>query len=215
MGDPRKLHRKFETPKRVWDAPRIEEEEALVEEYGLRSMHELWVVRKELRKIRREARRLLGLGDAGRSAAKPLFDKCISWGIANTETKLEDLLGLSVRDLLERRLATRVLKKGLSRSIRQARQLIAHNFIAIGNQAISAPGYIVPIADDDKVSYYKPFDINAGMEKPAAPGGETAPKAPVPQEALLKEKREVPAAHPAPPHAHAENKEAGTPAPSS
>jgi len=78
---------------------------------------------------------------------------------------LEDVLGLTVRDILERRLQTQVYKKGLARTIKQARQLIVHGFIAVDGRTVSRPGYLVTADEEDKLSYTRPIDINAGLVK--------------------------------------------------
>lgn len=79
--------------------------------------------------------------------------------MAKPDTSLEDLLSLTIRDMLERRLETRVFKKGLARSVEQGRQLIAHGHIAINGRRISAPGYIVPVDEEDKIGYYRKVDF--------------------------------------------------------
>jgi len=159
MGDPRKLKRKYESPRKAWDKARIEEENKLLEEFGLKNMRELRVMQMELKRIRREARRLLSMGEEGRKRGEPLLKKVVRLGIAKPETTLEDLLSLTIRDILERRLQTRVFKKGLARSIKQSRQLIAHGHIAIDNRKVSAPSYLVPVDEEDKIGYYKSINI--------------------------------------------------------
>jgi small subunit ribosomal protein S4 len=159
MGDPKKLKRKYESPRKIWDKNRIEEEQKLLEEFGLKNMHELRVMQMELKKIRREARRLLSLGEKGRELGKPLMQKVVRLGIAKPETSLEDLLSLTIRDVLERRLETRVFKKGLARSVEQGRQLIAHGHIAINGRRTSAPGYLVPVDEENNIGYYRKVDF--------------------------------------------------------
>jgi len=47
---------------------------------------------------------------------------------------LDDILGLSVQDLMERRLQTVLFRKGMAKSFFQSRQLISHGHIAIGGR---------------------------------------------------------------------------------
>jgi len=155
MGDPKKLKRKYESPKKIWDSTRIEEEQKLLEEFGLKNMRELRVMQMELKKIRREARRLLSMGEKGRKLGKPLLEKVVRLGIAKPDTSLENLLSLTIMDVLDRRLETRVFKKGLVRSIEQGRQLIVHGHIAIEGRKMSAPSYLVPVDEEDRIGYYK------------------------------------------------------------
>ena len=64
------------------------------------------------------------------------------------------MLGLTVRDVLERRLQTLVYKKGLALSIYHARQLIVHGHIAINGRRVRSPGYLVSREEEDKIGYY-------------------------------------------------------------
>lgn len=155
MGDPKKLKRKYESPRKIWSSARIEEEQKLLKEFGLKNMRELRVMQMELKRIRREARKLLSLGERGRELGKSVLERVVRLGIAKPDTSLEDLLSLTINDVLERRLETRVVKKGLAKSMKQSRQLIAHGYIAIDGRRVSSPSYLVPIDEEDKVGYYK------------------------------------------------------------
>ena len=161
MGDPRRLRPKYETPRKLWSKERIEEQHKLLEEYGLSSMRELWVMEKELKKIRREARKLLSLGERGKVEGAKLIAKCVRMGFAKEGANLDTLLALTIHDILERRLDTRVVKRGLARSMRQSRQLIAHGFISVDGRRVSSPSYLVSVAEEPTITYYKPIDINA------------------------------------------------------
>jgi small subunit ribosomal protein S4 len=66
MGDPRRLRNKTERPKKLWDLDRIKHDKALMTEYGLKNMRELWRATAVLKKYRREARRLLSLTEEER-----------------------------------------------------------------------------------------------------------------------------------------------------
>ncbi|MEM4235601.1 MAG: 30S ribosomal protein S4, partial [Candidatus Anstonellaceae archaeon] len=87
-------------------------------------------------------------------------------GIAKKSMKLEDILGLSVRDFLERRLQTLVVRKGLARTQKQARQLIVHGFIAVNGRRVTIPSYFVTAMEEPTIEYYKPIDISSsGSQK--------------------------------------------------
>lgn len=60
-------------------------------------------------------------------------------------------MGLSVEDLLERRMQTMVYRKGFANTIKQARQLVVHGHILIGDNIVNVPGYIVPKDEEDKL----------------------------------------------------------------
>ncbi len=160
LGDPKKNKKKYESPRKVWDLARIVEEQKLLEEYGLKNMRELWITKQELKKIRRQARRLLSLGERGEKEAKQLLASVARLGLGNEATTIDNLLSLKVQDILDRRLESQVFKKGLAKSIMQSRQIITHGFIAINGKRVCAPSYIVPAAEEKLISYYKPIDLN-------------------------------------------------------
>lgn len=164
MGDPRKFSNKYEKPKRLWDLDRLKEEKSLKKMYGLKSMRELWVMDRELKKARREARHLLSLSEEERQKGmSKLMNKLHKLGIIQRNAKLEDILSLSVKDILERRLQTRVVRKGLAKTMKQARQLITHGFISIGGRRVSAPSYLVASDEESKISYSRPIDLEARL----------------------------------------------------
>ena len=76
------------------------------------------------------------------------------------ETTLDDILDIKETVFLERRLQTIVVRKGLAQSMKQARQLITHGFIAIEGRKVKSPGYMVTTDEETKIGYYKPIDLN-------------------------------------------------------
>jgi small subunit ribosomal protein S4 len=165
MGDPRKLRNKIERPKRLWDADRISHDKMLRMEYGLKNSSEVWNAAAELKKYRREARRLLALGGEERERDEnKILTKLARLGIM-TGGKIEDVLSLEVKDVLERRLQTRVTRKGLARTMKQARQLITHGFISVGGKRVTVPSYLVGVEEEKSIIYTKPIDLSAGMSK--------------------------------------------------
>jgi len=158
MGAPRKLRKKYSVPRTLWNSERIGEESALLEEYGLKNVRELWIVKEELSKIRNQARSMLGLGEKGQKEFEVLASRISKMGYIKSQA-IEDLLGLEIRAILERRLQSLVLRKALAKSMKQARQLITHGFIAIDGKKISIPSYLVPVDLEDKISYYKPITL--------------------------------------------------------
>lgn len=174
MGDPHKLKNKYEKPKKLWDETRLGEEKGLKTQYSLKNMRELWVATQELKKYRREARRLLSLTEEERrDDAVKILAKLNKMGILKSDSTLDNVLSLNVKEFLDRRLQTIVLKKGLAKSMRQSRQLITHGFISVNGRRISAPSYLVSAADESTVSYAKPIDLS--VKEPVAQPKE-APK---------------------------------------
>ncbi len=64
---------------------------------------------------------------------------------------LDDVLSLSVEDMLSRRLQTVIYKRGSAVSPMQARQLIVHRHVKIGDRVVSVPGYHVTAEDEKKI----------------------------------------------------------------
>jgi small subunit ribosomal protein S4 len=166
MGDPRRLRNKTERPKKLWDLDRIKHDKALMTEYGLKNMRELWRATAVLKKYRREARRLLSLTEEERKDdAKKILAKLARLGIMKEGAVIDDVLSLEVRVVLERRLSTLVLRKSLAKTIAQSRQLITHGFIGISGKMVTRPGYLVSAEEEAALAYAKPIDLS--VKEPA------------------------------------------------
>ncbi len=154
MGDPRKPRKTWEGPKHPWKKDRLMEEMELLGKYGLRNKREIWKAKTLLKRIRHRARSLLALPPEVREKAeKELLHRLYEMGLLPENATLDDVLRLTVENILDRRLQTIVYKKGLARTINEARQLIVHRHIAIGGRVINAPGYLVKRAEEDLIDY--------------------------------------------------------------
>ena len=154
MGDPKKQRKKFETPRFRWRKDILQEELKLIGQYGLRNKHELWRHKTMLSKTRGIARSLIGKTPEERTKMEnELLTRLKKLGILAETSVLDNVLDLSIEDLLERRLQTIVFRKGLARTIFQARQLITHGHITIGNRRVTVPSYTVAKAEEDQVMY--------------------------------------------------------------
>jgi small subunit ribosomal protein S4 len=160
MGDPRKLRKKYEVPQQIWDDARIAEEGGMVQEYGLKNVREVWVAKAELRKIRTQYKNMLALGEKGNDKKAVLLQRTINLGYCKPSASVDDILSLTTRDILERRIQTLVFRNGLAKSVKQARQLITHGFISLDGRKVKSPSYQVPVAVQDRLSYYKPINID-------------------------------------------------------
>ncbi|MEM4367108.1 MAG: 30S ribosomal protein S4 [Candidatus Anstonellales archaeon] len=169
MGDPRKLKKKYKAPKKIWDSDRITKESELKEKYGLKNMTEIWKAATELRKVRTVARESLSLPEEKKRKNQELIiGKLNRLGILQPNASLDDVLSLTTEHFLERRLQTLVYKKGIAKSILQARQLITHGFIEVGGRRLTAPGYLVRKDQEDSIKLFKPYKMPEGP-KPEAP----------------------------------------------
>jgi len=154
VGDPRKPRRKWEGPKHPWIKERLLQEIELMGKYGLKNKRELWRAATLARKFRHMARGLLGLPeDVRREREKALLGRLYRMGLVRENASLDDVLGLTAEHVLERRLQTIVWKKGLARTVYQARQLIVHGHIAIAGRRITSPSYLVSREEEGKIDY--------------------------------------------------------------
>ena len=69
-------------------------------------------------------------------------------GMLKADAKLEDILDLTVEDVLRRRLETVVHNLGLANTAKQARIFIVHGHIAMNGRKINAPGYMVKTGEE-------------------------------------------------------------------
>jgi small subunit ribosomal protein S4 len=154
MGDPKKQRKKYETPRFRWRKDTLQEELRLIGQYGLRNKHELWRHKTLLSKTRGIARSLIGKPPEEREKMEnELLTKLKKIGILQETAVLDNVLDLSIEDLLERRLQTIIFRKGLTRTIHQARQLITHGHITIENRRVTIPSYIVSKAEEPQIKY--------------------------------------------------------------
>ncbi|MGC8587125.1 MAG: 30S ribosomal protein S4 [Candidatus Micrarchaeia archaeon] len=170
MGAPKRLRKKYEKPTMMWDLHRIEEEHSLKEKYGLKNMRELWLAESELRRIRRKAREVLS-GKESDETGKAMIARLSKLNVIKSSAAVDDLLVIGIEALLERRLQSMVLRKGMAKSIKQARQLVTHGFIAIDGKRITSPSYLVSADEENKISYYKPIKIDFGNAATAESAG--------------------------------------------
>jgi small subunit ribosomal protein S4 len=77
-------------------------------------------------------------------------------GLLPAGASLDDVLRLNVDHVLARRLQSQVYFKGLAASPKQARQLLIHGHISIGDQVMTVPGYIVT-REEEAVLQYSSF----------------------------------------------------------
>jgi len=74
-------------------------------------------------------------------------------GVLQETAVLDDVLDLSIEDILERRLQTLVFRKTLTKTVHQSRQLITHGHITIDNRRVTIPSYIVSREEEKTLAY--------------------------------------------------------------
>lgn len=154
MGDPRRFGKKYARPFKLWDEARIDEEKELLEEYGLKNKKEVWRVSTVLRRFKDQAKKLIATkGPQAEKEKKQFLARLASLGLTSPIADLDAVLGLTINDLLDRRLQTLVYNKKLARSVTQARQFIVHEHIIVKGKKVTVPSYIVKKAEEDTIAF--------------------------------------------------------------
>lgn len=152
VGEPRRFRKKYESPFKPWDRALLDEELRLIGKYGLKNKRELRRFASELRRFRDIARQSFALPEKKRrEAISKVLSKLYRMGVLDGDASIDDILKLTVEDLLKRRLQTVVYEKGLAKTIYQARQLVVHGHIMIGDRVVDRPNKIVYRDEEDKI----------------------------------------------------------------
>lgn len=176
MGDPKKPKKKYETPRFPWRSDILQSELVLLGQYGLRNKRELWRAKTMLSKFRGMARSILSMPADKRARLESLLlGRLKRLGILPENAVLDDVLDMTVEDILERRLQTIVFRKGLAKTPHQARQLITHGHIAINGRIVFSPGYLVKKEEEESITYAPTSPLN-NPEHPLRLIIEAAPK---------------------------------------
>ncbi|MGD0477017.1 MAG: 30S ribosomal protein S4 [Nitrososphaerales archaeon] len=175
MGDPRKARKQYSRPRSPWRADQLAQELYLLGTFGLRNKRELWKSQTHLSSIRKQARTLLAATEQVRlREERKLLDSLRSSGLVTETATLDDILSLTVEDLLSRRLQTMVFKKGMAVSPLQARQLIVHGHVTIGERVITIPGYEVGHDEEGTVVLRRTTEGTASAPEAVAAGAPAA-----------------------------------------
>ena len=164
MGEPKFSRPKFDTPSHPWKASRIEEEHGIQAQHGLKNMREIWKAKSQLRRYRRQAMRLIGSADTneghGKREMEGLLASLNNKGLIASDAILDDILSLGTEDILNRRLQAQVYYKGLATTMKQARQLVNHGLICVGDQKVTIPSYPVSRDEEELIKYHPSSDLN-------------------------------------------------------
>ncbi|MBI2141714.1 30S ribosomal protein S4 [Candidatus Woesearchaeota archaeon] len=154
MGDPRRFGKKFARPFRLWDETRIAEEKDLLKAYGLKNKNEIWRTETMLRRFKGQAKNLIAMkGPQAEKEKQQLIARLISLGLTSQTADLDTVLGLTINNLLDRRLQTLVFNKKLARTIAQARQFIVHEQITVKGRKTAVPSYLVKRDEEDAITF--------------------------------------------------------------
>jgi len=180
MGDPKRPRKKFVTPRYRWRKDLLETDLKIMGEFGLRNKRELWIHRTALSNYREKARSLLSKSEEDRiRPEKELLGGLSDIGIVPEQASLDNVLDLTLENILDRRLQTQVFKLGLAHSLGQSRQLINHGHINVGDKTVNSPSYLVS-KEDEKMVAYNPISPLQKTDHPIHVEPTAAPKA-IPQ----------------------------------
>ena len=169
MGDPKKSRRTWQGPRHPWKKDNLVKELGLLGKYGLRNKRELWIANSVLKSYRNQASSILALQESIRAEKESgLVKRLAKQGLLNEEAVLDNILGLNVDDILERRLQTVIMKLRLATTPYQARQLITHGHISIGDRRVASPGYLV--SRDEEQGIRSAITVAAAPEPATAKG---------------------------------------------
>ncbi|MBI1968997.1 30S ribosomal protein S4 [Candidatus Woesearchaeota archaeon] len=154
MGDPKKFRKKYETPAHPWNKTAIEEQGKVRKEYGLKNRREILRVSSFLRKYKKLAKKLIGRQtEQGEKEKQQIMGKLFRLGLLKPGAILDDILGLQLNDVMDRRLQSIVYRKGFARTMAQARQFITHRHVLVGDNEITTPTYLVSLEEEAQIRF--------------------------------------------------------------
>jgi small subunit ribosomal protein S4 len=154
MGDIKRFKKKYTTPMHPWNATRIVLEGEIKSKYGVANKKEIWKMESTLKTFKDQAKTLLTRTDTQAEAERrQMQSRMVRLGLVKAGSEMDDILGLQLRDIMNRRLQTLVLKRRLARSIKHARQLIVHEHITVGGKKVTSPSYLVLVEEEGSIGY--------------------------------------------------------------
>jgi len=179
MGQPKFARRNYDTPNHPWQGDRIKAEHELRKKFGLKNKTEIWRAQTRLREIRGQARLLISRARnpddvQARREADLLIKRLHHSGYIGEGATLNDVLGMDLERILNRRLQSQVYLKGLARTPKQARQFVSHGHIRIGDRRVTVPSYVVRRLDEEQLVFdpTSPVADDDHPVRPKAPGVE-------------------------------------------
>jgi len=166
MGDPKKQRKKYSGPLHPWQRTRLEEEKILKDEYGLKNKTELWKMNSVLSKFKSQTKSLITKpGEQAEKEKKLFLDRLTKLKLVQPGAVVEDVLNITLKDILERRLQTVIFRLGFAKTIKQARQFITHGHVVINDTKVTVPSYIVPDTEEANI-HFSNFSALADEEHP-------------------------------------------------
>ena len=168
--------KRYETPNHPYQGERIADEGNLLSTYGLKNKQELWRTQSQLRRFRREARRLLGEAqgevEIANTEGADFLARLRRIGVLGEQDDISDVLSLTVTDLLERRLQSVVYRQGLASTPKQARQFVVHGHVLVDGARVDRPGRTVEVDEEDSVQFDETSPLADDLHPERAEGQE-------------------------------------------
>ncbi len=143
----KRKHKKYSKPRRPFDKARIEAERLIIDEFGLKNKKEIWKAEARIKEIRERAKKLIS---AQPEEQKKLFARLQKIGLK--VSSIGEVLSLTGKDWLKRRLQTVLVSQRLAKTPKSARQLISHRKVLVDEKAVDSPSYIVPVDLEYKIT---------------------------------------------------------------
>jgi len=190
MGDPRRLKKKFIPPRHPWIKENIETEGELIKEFAIKRKKEIYKLNSILKSFKDQAKKLIAAKTQQAEKEKQqLMQRLQKLSLIKAGAALDDILSLTINDIMARRLQNLVYKKGLARTQAQARQFVIHHHIMIGDKKITSPNYLVSQVEEEKIRFF-PRSKLSSAEHPERSIEEKIPVRPAPKEAETEEKKQ-------------------------
>lgn len=154
MGDPKKTRKKYSTPSHPWKRDRLEKEKELTQVYGLKNKKEIWIMDSLLRKTKSQMKKLGSKQtDQASKEKEQIFAKLKKMNLLNESSSMDSVLSLEIKNVMDRRLQSVVLRKGLANSTKQARQFITHAHILVDGKKVTSPSYLVSASEESNITF--------------------------------------------------------------
>ncbi len=150
--------------KKRWDKQTIVDEAELVRNYALKNKKEIRRAELLLSKFKKIAKELNKDAETKNSdAAKNFVQKLKDKGFLSQDAQtLDEVLDISIRNILERRLSNIVYKLKLARTPKQARQFVVHRHVKVAENVVTAPSFLTSLAEEQMIAFN---DISALVDE--------------------------------------------------
>ncbi len=154
MGSAKKIRRKYTTPSHPWQKERLDEEGRIRKIYATGNKAEIWKMNSKLKSFLNTAKRVsYAKTPQEKIEREQMQSRMIKLGLLKEGQNLDDILSLKIDSIMDRRLQTLVFKKELALTAKQARQMITHKHIKVGDKIITSPSYIVRADEESLIQY--------------------------------------------------------------